>query len=83
MVVTILPMLYKYNALLGTLYVYFKAGVCYFLSSFYFSPKESFSKTEKCFLFHPNSSFLSGDIQVFVFLSSSLFPMLAIAFEVD
>ena len=83
MVVNNLPVPYKYNALLGTKYVYFKACVCYFLSNVYFSPYESFSKTEKCSLFHPKSSFLSGDIQIFVFLSSCLFSMSAIAFEVD
>ena len=33
---------------------------------FIFSPNDSPSKTEKCFLFHLKSSFRSRDIQIFV-----------------
>ena len=36
-----------------------KACIQYFLSNFYFSPNDSPSKTEKCFLFHLKSSFRS------------------------
>ena len=50
-----------------------KACVRYFLSKFYFSPNDSPSKTEKCFLFHLKSSFRSRDIQIFVFPSFPLF----------
>ena len=35
----------------------FKGCVRYFLSNFYFSPNDSPSKTEKCFLFYRKSSF--------------------------
>ena len=38
---------------------------------------------EKCFLFHLKSSFRSRDIQIFVFSSSPLFSLSAIASEVD
>ena len=51
-----------------------KACVRCFLSNLYFSPNDSPSKTMKnVFLFHLKSSFHSGDIQIFVFLSSHLF----------
>ena len=44
-------------------------GVCSSLRTqfFIFSPNDSPSKTEKCFLFHLKSSFRSRDIQIFVF----------------
>ena len=38
-----------------------------FYQFFIFSPNDSPSKTEKCFLFHLKSSFHSRDIQTFVF----------------
>ena len=45
-----------------------------FLSNFYFSPNNSTSKAMKnVFLFHLKSSFLSRDIQIFIFSSSPLF----------
>ena len=50
-----------------------KTCVHYFLSNFYFSPNDSPSKTEKCFLFHLKSSFHSWDIQIFVFPFCTLF----------
>ena len=43
-----------------------------FLSTFYFSPKDSPSKTEKC-LFHLKSSFHSWAMQFFVYPSSLFF----------
>ena len=46
-----------------------KACVCYFHEIFIFSPNDSPSKTEKCFLFHLKSSFRSRDIQIFVVFS--------------
>ena len=51
----------------------FKACVCYFHQIFIFSPIDSPSKTEKCFLFQLKSSFHSLDIQFVIFLSSPLF----------
>ena len=51
----------------------FKAWICYFHQMFIFSPNDSPSKTEKCFLFHLKSSFRSWDIQIFVFLSFFFF----------
>ena len=55
--------------------VHFKACVHYFLSKFYFSPNDTLSKTMKNdFLINFKSFFRSWDIQVFVFLSSPLFP---------
>ena len=50
-----------------------KSCVRYFLPNFYFSPYDSPSKTEKCFLFHLKSSFCSRDIQIFVIPSSPFF----------
>ena len=48
----------------------FRACVRYFLSNFYFSPKDGPSKTMKSvFLFHLKSSFGSRDIQIFVIFS--------------
>ena len=38
-----------------------------FYQFFIFSPNDSHSKTEKCFLFHVKSSFCSQDFQIFVF----------------
>ena len=47
--------------------------ICYQI--FVFSPDDSSSKTEKCFLFHLKSSFRSQDIQIFViFCFPFLFP---------
>ena len=40
-----------------------------FYQIFILSPNDGPSKTEKCFLFHLESSFLSQDIQVFVIFS--------------
>ena len=40
-----------------------------FYQIFIFSPGDSPSKTEKCFLFHLKSSFRSRDIQIFVTFS--------------
>ena len=40
---------------------------------FIFSPNDRPSKTEKCFLFHPKSSFGSRDIQIFLFPSPPLY----------
>ena len=63
----------------------FEIKVCvrYFLSEFYFSLNDSPSKTmKKRFLFHLESCFRSRDIQIFVFLSSPLFTLSAIALEV-
>ena len=40
-----------------------------FYQIFIFSPNDSPSKTEKCFLFHLKSSFRSRDIQIFVIFS--------------
>ena len=51
----------------------FKACVCYCHQIFIFSPIDSPSKTEKCFLFQLKSSFHSLDIQFVIFLSSPLF----------
>ena len=62
----------------------FKACVRYFLIKVSFSPNDSSSKTMKnVFLFHQKSSFHSQDVQFFVFLSSPLFPLSAVALEVD
>ena len=52
---------------------YIKACFCYFHQIFIFSPNDSPSATEKCFLFHLKRSFRSRDIQIFVFLSFPLF----------
>ena len=61
-----------------------KACVCYFLSNSYFSPNDSPSKTMKnVFLFHLESSLRSQDIQMYVFTSSPLFSLSAIALEID
>ena len=38
----------------------------FFIIFLFFSPSDSPSKTEKCFSFHPKSSFCSWDIQIFV-----------------
>ena len=43
----------------------FKACVRYFFSNFYFSPNDSPSKTEKCFLFRLKSIFV---LEIFKFL---------------
>ena len=43
--------------------------VRYFHQFFIFSPNDSAWKTEKCFLFHQKSFFLSRDVQIFIFLS--------------
>ena len=51
-------------------YSLLKACVRYFLSNFYFFSKlYPFKNYEKCFLFHPKSSFRSRDIQFFVIFS--------------
>ena len=50
-----------------------KACACYFLSNFYFSPKDSPSKTTKKFFISSKKLFFSQDIQIFVFLPSHLF----------
>ena len=55
------------------MWIIIKACVCYFHQIFIFSPNDSPSKTEKCFLFHLKSSFHSRDVQIFVFLSFPLF----------
>ena len=61
-----------------------KACVRYFFQILIFSPNDSpFKNCEKCFLFHLKSSFRSRDIQVFVYSSSPLFSLSAIALEVD
>ena len=57
-----------------------KACVHYFLSNSDFSPNKSY---EKYFLFQLKSSLHSQDIQIFVFWSSPLFYLSAIALEVD
>ena len=44
-----------------------KLASAIFYKIFNFSPSDSPSKTEKCFLFHLKSSFHSQDIQIFVF----------------
>ena len=59
----------------------FKACIHYSLSNFYFSPNDSPSKTEKCFLFHLKSSFRSRDIRIFVFSSSPLFSPVSHCFR--
>ena len=50
-----------------------KACVHYFNGIFNFSTVIALQKLYKCFLFHLKSSFRSWDIQIFVFLSFSLF----------
>ena len=61
----------------------FKACVCYFLLK-YFSLNDSPSKTMKnVFYLIWNALLCSRDIQMFVFPSSSLFWLSAIALEVD
>ena len=44
-----------------------------FIKFLFFHQMIAFSNYEKCFLFHLKSSFHSKDIQIFVFLSFSLF----------
>ena len=48
---------------------YLKLVSTIFYQFFIFSPDDSPSKTEKCFLFHLKNSFLSRDIQFFVIFS--------------
>ena len=55
----------------------FKARVLHFLSNF-FSPNDSPSKTEKCFLFYLKSSFRSRDIQIF-----KIFPLPFHTFQIQ
>ena len=50
-----------------------KAYDCYFYQIFIFSPNDSPSKTEKCFVFHLKSDFHSRDIHISVFLSIPFF----------
>ena len=45
----------------------------FFINFFFFTKWQPFKNYEKCFLFHVKISFCSQDIQIFVFLSSSLF----------
>ena len=63
----------------------FKLCVRYFLTAFYFLPKDSPSKTMKdVFLFHLKSSFCSRGISIFVFPSPPIFlPVSPIALELD
>ena len=58
---------------ISALQLFVKAFVRYFYQIFIFSPNDSPSKTMKKCLFHLESSFCSGDIQVFVFLFFPLF----------
>ena len=48
-------------------------SLCLLFSSILFSPNDIPSKTEKCFVFHLDSSFSSQEIHFFVFLSFSFF----------
>ena len=61
-----------------------KACVYYFLSNFYFSPNDSYSKIIKnVFLSHLQSSFHSQDIQLFYFYLPFFFSPSATVLEVD
>ena len=49
--------------------MYLKLVSANFYQIFIYSPNDSLSKTEKCFLFHLKSSSHSRDIQIFAFFA--------------
>ena len=75
---------FKFIPLLPTEFYVLKACVCYFLSKFYFSPNDSPSKTMKnVFYFIEKALFIVEIFKSFVYSSSPLFSLSAIALEDD
>ena len=72
-----------YFALLIITFSYISESLCllFFIKFLFLTKWQPFKNYEKCFSFHLKSSFHSQDIQIFVFLSSSLFAPVSHCFR--
>ena len=62
-------------------FIYLKLVPLFFIKFLFFTKWWSFKNYEKCFLFHLKNFFHSRDIQIFVFSSAPVFPLVSHCFR--